>query len=517
MQPSVQSYCNLLVRSRLLTADEARAVFQRWQREAGDEAGDVGRFAQWLVANGHVTTYQASRLVRGRTEGYFVDQYKVLGKIEQGPQTGSYRAVHQLGQVVALKVLSAGKARDARATARFLTESRRALALRHPNVLRTFQVGLAGDRYFVAAEHLEGETLEDVLRRRGRLPPAEAVRLLHQALSGLHYLHGQGVVHRDLKPAHLVLVGPASPSPPTPLPPGARGERESPLAPGGRGVGGEGDQPETTDQATVKMVGLELSRKLPAKEDAGRLVGTPDYLAPEQARDTRAADIRADIYSLGCVLYQCLTGQPPFPDTNVANQLRRHANEPARPVKELNPAVPDGLQQIVNWMLAKDPAQRYPTPERAAQALQVFLAAGEPPRAPGTDPRMKSYLKWLEAHDPGRQAGGPTPTAPARQPKNPPAPASAAGTAAPVAAPAGFDVELVPFEQLPQPRGLLDLDRRDFLMLGLGGGGVLFALFMGWLLARVLRRTPEEADKETGKPGDKETDPQPEKGKDEPG
>src|SRR5207253_4580653 len=115
----------------------------------------------------------------------------------------------------------------------------------------------------------------------------------------------------------------------------------------------------------------------------GVLLGPPDYMAPEQARDPRAADIRSDIYSTGCVLYHALAGQPPFPDTNIISQMIRHATEPAKPLKDFNPAVPDGLQQIVNWMMAKDPAGRYLTPERAAQALQVFLAAGtETPAAP---------------------------------------------------------------------------------------------------------------------------------------
>src|SRR5262249_60902729 len=125
----------------------------------------------------------------------------------------------------------------------------------------------------------------------------------------------------------------------------------------------------------------------------GIVLGTPDYMAPEQARDARQADIRSDIYSLGCVLYHLLDGRPPFPDTNIISQMIRHATEPPRPLREVNPAVPDGLQQIVNWMLAKDPAQRYPTPERAAQALKVFLAAGsEPAPVPEADPRLPKYL-----------------------------------------------------------------------------------------------------------------------------
>src|SRR5207253_9895011 len=113
----------------------------------------------------------------------------------------------------------------------------------------------------------------------------------------------------------------------------------------------------------------------------GVLLGPPDYMAPEQARDPRAADIRSDIYSTGCVLYHLLAGQPPFPDTNIISQMIRHATETARPLKELNAAVPDGLQQILNWMLAKAPDRRYPTPERAAKALQVFLASGSTPPA----------------------------------------------------------------------------------------------------------------------------------------
>ena len=264
-----------------------------------------------------------------------------------------------------------------------------------------------------------------------------------------------------------------------------------------------GGPPDTTAQGVVKIVDIDLGRGLP-DHDGPALVGTPDYMAPEQARDPRSADVRADVYSLGCVLYHCLAGQPPFPDANVINQMLRHASEPPRPLREFNPAVPDGLQQIVNWMLAKEPAQRYPTPERAAQALQVFLAAGaEAAGVPGTDPRLKSYLSWLETSEQARQAT--EPALPSAAPEAPPAGRKhkkrrTEVQVAPPVEPAGFDVELVPYEQLPQPRPrarrLTELDRRDFLMLGAGGGAALFAVVFGWLLARVVRRAPEP----TGEP-----------------
>ena len=121
-------------------------------------------------------------------------------------------------------------------------------------------------------------------------------------------------------------------------------------------------------------------------------------MAPEQARDARSIDIRADIYSLGCVLYHLLSGQPPFPDTNIVNQMIRHATEPPRPVQELNPKVPEGLNQIIQYMLAKEPKDRYQTPERCAQALAVFMNAGPfvAPANPDAEIKLQKYMTWLE-------------------------------------------------------------------------------------------------------------------------
>ena len=273
----------------------------------------------------------------------------------------------------------------------------------------------------------------------------------------------------------------------------------------------------------------------------GTLLGTPDYMAPEQARDAHAADIRADIYSLGCVLYHLLAGQPPFPDTNIISQMIRHATETPRPLKEFNPAVPDGLQQIVNWMMAKDPAKRYPTPERAAQALQVFLAAeGGPVATPEADARMSSFLTWLEV---GEEAGSkpaavpsppkaapvaPAPKPAAAGPARPvvvavpvptalpvaravkPAPAARPDTdkraakkakrpegkpgpeALPIAKDGEFDVELLPARAGVPKTGpaafLSQLTRRDFVAFGLGAGSVLLAIFLGWLVALAFRQ-----------------------------
>lgn len=370
MELTVQNVYGLLLRSKLLSTDEARAMFARWQQEAKDDAGNLTQFASWMASNKYLTEYQAQLLARGHAQGFFLNEYKILERLGRGRMAGVYKAQHQLGQIVAIKVLPPSKAKEANLLGRFQREARLALLLKHPNVVRAFQTGTADGVHYIVMEHLEGETLEEVLARRGKLPPAEAVRLIHQALQGLQHIHTQGLIHRDLKPANMMLVGAT---------------------------------PDSTLPATLKLLDIGLGRTL-LEETAGDvdltsegvLLGTPDYMSPEQSRDPRSIDIRADIYSLGCVLYHLLAGQPPFPDSNIISQMIRHATETPKPLKAFHSEVSEGLQQIVNWMMAKDAAQRYPTPERAAQALQVFLVAGnEPLAAPEADPHMQPYLTWL--------------------------------------------------------------------------------------------------------------------------
>ena len=320
MELTVQNVYGLLLRSKLLSLEEAKALFARWERESGGHAANLARFASWMVANKYLTEYQAGLLARGHADGFFLDDYKVLDRLGKGRMAGVYRAQHRLGQVVAIKVLPPSKAREANLLGRFQREARLAMKLKHPNIVRAFQVGIADGLNYLVMEYLEGETLEEVLARRGKFLPGEAVRLIYQALQGLEHIHGQGLVHRDLKPANLMLV-PAA--------------------------GADGN----TLRSTVKILDIGLGRALfdeggpdvPSLTSEGVLLGTPDYMSPEQARDPRATDIRSDVYSLGCVLYHLLAGHPPFPDTNIISQMIRHATEPPRPLKEMNPAARSGV------------------------------------------------------------------------------------------------------------------------------------------------------------------------------
>src|SRR5262245_2969263 len=535
---TVQNVYGLLIRSKLLSLDVCKEMYARWNQEAKDQAGNLSAFAKWVVANRYLTDYQAALLARGHADGFFLGSYKVLDRLGKGRMAGVYRAQHETGPIVAIKVLPPSKAKDPSLLARFQREARLALKLKHTNVVRTFQVGegqqsgTSTKLHYLVMEYIEGETLDDVLGRRRQFFPGEAVRLIYQALLGLQHLHEHSLVHRDLKPANLMLAYGAAPAP-----------------------------PDSTLSATVKILDMGLARTLsdeaaperpdePMLTSEGIVLGTPDYMAPEQAKDARSADIRSDIYSLGCVLYHLLGGHPPFPDTNIISQMIRHATEQPRPLKELNPAVPDGLQQIMNWMLAKDPAQRYPTPDRAAAALKVFLVAGaEPAPTPEADPRMRGYLTWLEidAKDgerasPAAKAPAPVPavapvgTNPAALPALPtakPLPAAkpahqqgkqrskssgrkkskrrktavtiqlpvAKASTAP-APPPIIDVELVPIPPTLKPSEQrvfsLPLTRRDLMMFGVGvvtvAVGAGLGLLGAWLAGAFKKKEPRPQD-----------------------
>ena len=495
MEQTVEGLCNVLARQGLLPPDEVRKLHQRWKNERHDT--DAQEFTRWLAENRYITEYQAGVLGRGHADSLFLGPYTIIERVGRGRMAGVYRAVHRLGQVVAVKVLPPSKAKDPTTLARFQREARLSRKLTHPNVVRTFQIGEHNGLHYLVMEYLEGETLEDVLKRRGKLPPVEAVRLIHQALLGLQHLNDKGMVHRDIKPANLMLV-------PAPGP----------------------GQPDNTSRATVKLLDIGLGRAL-FDEDApggsfdltneGDILGSPEYMAPEQARDARTVDIRADIYGTGCVLYHALAGQPPFVDSSHVRLLVRQAREAPRPVREFNPAVPDGLQQILDWMLAKDPAQRYPTPDRAASALQVYLTAGTEQHTQ-TDAKMSAYLEWLDVYDP--QAGEdetvvapqlmpaaahasppvapvlpvaevtPLLEEPAPTPPRSVAPARPARAAPPAPRPAKkvkpaatADVELVRADDTNGG----GLKRRDYMLLAVGGGVVVGIVLLVVLLVLLLR------------------------------
>src|SRR5947208_1838424 len=197
-------YCTLLVKSRLLPAEEVDALYKRWREERPGSDTRVDSFRRFLVARRALTEYQAALVQRGRPEGFFLGGYKILDQLGKGQMGGVYKAVHNFGQVVALKILPASKAKNLHTLGRFQREARLLTQLDHPNVVRAFQVGESGGVHYIVMEYLEGETLDEVLGRRKKLPVPEAIRIFSQVLAGLQHLHDKRMVHRDLKPSNLM-------------------------------------------------------------------------------------------------------------------------------------------------------------------------------------------------------------------------------------------------------------------------------------------------------------------------
>ena len=289
-------------------------------------------------------------------------RYHVLGLLGQGGMGAVYRAEQRrLGRLVALKVIRPGLTRQSSFVQRFRQEARAAGQLDHPNIVRAHDADEAAGLHFLIMEYVEGTTLAELVRVRGPLPPTEAAAYVRQAALGLQHAHDRGMVHRDIKPQNLMLAA--------------------------------GD--------VVKVLDFGLAR-LPDGADgpagaapdgpltgAGAVMGTADYIAPEQAADPRRADIRADIYALGCTLFYLLTGRPPFPDGTVSEKLARHAGTSLPAVRALRPEVPPGLATVLARMTARDPEDRAATPAEVAGAL-------EPCAAPFLAVRPKGGGRWVK-------------------------------------------------------------------------------------------------------------------------
>ena len=266
-------------------------------------------------------------------------EYDVVAEIGRGGMAVVFRAVERdLGRAVALKVLPLAAASDADTVERFLDEARTAAALEHPHVVPIHRVGRAGPLPFIAMKLLPGPSLGERLATTGALPAAEVRRILVETASALGYAHERGVVHRDVKPDNIL------------------------LDPDGRCV--------VTDFGIAKV---QRSRRLTA---TGVAVGTPRYMSPEQAR-ARPADGRSDLYSLGIVAYECLTGKVPFDADDPIAVLMSHVQDPP-PVPELGDAEARALWPVVQKLLAKDPAKRYQS------AAELLAALGAPTTVQGS-------------------------------------------------------------------------------------------------------------------------------------
>jgi serine/threonine protein kinase len=331
----------------------------------------AGALGEQLVARGALTPYQVEEVLAGRGQELRLGPYVVLGCLGQGGMGAVYKAHHaELDRIAAVKVIRSTHLHSPAATERFKREARAAAQLRHPNVVLVYDAGeTASGVRFLAMEYVEGTDLGMLVKQHGPLPVLPVCDYIRQAALGLQHLHEHGLVHRDIKPSNLLLQQPGPGDPPT--------------------------------RRTIKIVDLGLVRlqtgadgEQPATMTAsGSVMGTPDYLAPEQALDAHSVDIRADLYSLGCTMYYLLTGQAPFPGTVVTEKLVAHQMYVPAPVTLHRPETPQAIVDVVDKLMAKKPEDRYQTPALLAAALARIIK-GEPkapvPKPPAPPPRRRA-------------------------------------------------------------------------------------------------------------------------------
>jgi serine/threonine protein kinase len=303
-------------------------------------------------------------------------RYWVVRELGAGGMGVVYEAMHLLmGRRVALKVINGSLVQDPAAVERFQREVRAAARLSHPNIVTAFDAEWAGALHFLVMEYVEGTSLQQVIAERGRLPVSEACDYVRQAALGLQHAHERGMVHRDIKPGNLLLT-----------PEGqikvldfglARFARES--APAGAVPPPAATAPHPYSSAPTEERGRgEGGPPSKVLTQVGCLMGTPDYVAPEQILNPHTADIRADLYSLGCTLYHLLAGPGPFAKASEWEKLMAHSEAAPRPLTEFRQDVPPGLVQLIERLMAKDPAHRYQTPADAARALEPYTVAPSP-------------------------------------------------------------------------------------------------------------------------------------------
>ncbi len=274
------------------------------------------------------------------TRNIRIGKYEVLSHIATGGMGAVYKARDtETGLDVALKVLSPELAAKPAMVERFRREAKHALKLRHKNIVTLHEFGEAQNIHFLVMEFVDGIDLFEYLTRQGPLDPVEALKIIRQACRALDHAYQQGVVHRDIKPSNFLVT--------------RQGER-----------------------LLIKLTDFGLAREAGNEEfrvtRAGTTIGTLDYMSPEQARDSGLADVRSDLYSLGCTWYHLLAGHAPFPKGGLGERLHRIMNEEPPDVREFNPRVSSTMASVVHRLLAKNPSQRYQTPADLMRDLDAL-------------------------------------------------------------------------------------------------------------------------------------------------
>jgi len=337
-----ERFLQLLERSGLVEEDRLARAVDRIKTACGGQLPAVEQLSQKLIEEEILTDWQAKNLSEGKHKGFMLGKYKLLKHLGTGGMSSVYLAEHKMMRhKVAIKVLPKSRNEDSSYLARFYREARAVAALKHRNIVGAIDVDSDGKTHYLVMEYVEGSDLQSLVKKKGALEYDEAADFIAQAAEGMQHAHESGLIHRDIKPANLLV-----------------------------------DQ-----EKTVKI--LDMGLAMFSKDDSPSLtvehnenvLGTADYLAPEQAINSHKVDHRADIYSLGCTLYFLLTGHPPFPDGTLPQRLMKHQTQTPPSIYEDRPDAPQDLVNICLRMMAKAPDGRYQTGREVADELSAWLVS----------------------------------------------------------------------------------------------------------------------------------------------
>jgi hypothetical protein len=335
--PTSDAFVELVRKSGLLEPDRFDTYLNQ-QRAIAGLPGEPKELATALIRDGLLTYFQAMQILKGKYRGFTLGKYKVLERVGSGTNSSVFLCQHlTMRRKVALKILPLNRAEDPGSLARFYREARAAGTLDHPNIVHTYDNDREGDVHFLVMEYVDGCSLYEIVQEHGPMDYTRAAAYIRQAAIGLQHIHQAGVVHRDMKPGNLLL------------------ERR----------GG------------VKILDLGLARFfhdhhdiLTQQYNQTAILGTADYLSPEQALNSHNVDIRTDIYGLGATFYFLLAGRPPFEVKAISQKLLSHLTKEPPPLCELRPDIPEALAAVIEKMMAKNREKRY----QSAAAVVVALA-----------------------------------------------------------------------------------------------------------------------------------------------
>ena len=343
MSITARQFLELLRRSKLLSDAELKKGLQACKDENnGSIPNSAEKIADFMVVKNLITTWHREKLLNQKYKGFFLGKYKLLGHIGAGGMSSVYLAEHTLmRRLRAIKVLPRNRVDDSSYLERFHREAQATAALDHPNIVRAYDVDNQGQTHYLVMEYVPGRDLMTIVKEDGPLEYLQAAKYIYESARGLQHAHDSSMVHRDVKPANLLV----------------------------------------DEQDSIKILDMGLALMEEEHSDlAGltdkhneKVLGTADYLAPEQALNSHEIDGRADIYGLGCTLYYLLTGHPPFPEGTLAQRIAQHQTKTPPDIRIDREDCPERLGSICFKMLQKNPDHRFQSATEVAEELEVWL------------------------------------------------------------------------------------------------------------------------------------------------